>query len=135
MQNVESVRGLSSSCLTCLSPPICKFSGSPPSILSIFKQVYHDTFSFNKHIKRTKPYYDLSGGVFSRRFPFDLKATPLHAISRVSNHLILKRKQIRKESMHWSTSSGTRGLFLESPEMFSGPKSHLSNCNPLVFKS
>jgi len=26
----------------------------------------------------------------------------------------------------------TRGPFLESPENFSGPKSKLSNCNPLV---
>ena len=27
-----------------------------------------------------------------------------------------------------------RGLFLESPENLAGPKSHLSNCNPLFFK-
>lgn len=53
MQNVECVRGLSSSRLTYLSHPILKFSGSPPSILSICKQVHH-TFSLNKHIKRTQ---------------------------------------------------------------------------------
>ena len=28
----------------------------------------------------------------------------------------------------------SRGLFLESPENFSGPKSQLSHCNPLVLK-
>lgn len=111
-----------------LDHPLVFFQSANKFIMILF-------LSLNKHIKRTKPYYDLSGGVFSRRFPFDLKTTPLHAISRVPNHLILKRKEIRKESMHWSTSSGTRGLFLESPEMFSGPKSYLSNCNPLAFKS
>ena len=29
----------------------------------------------------------------------------------------------------------SRGLVLESPENFSGSKSQLSNCNPLVLKS
>ena len=42
-------------------------------------------------------------------------------------------------SMRGDTSfrltTGTRGLFLESPEKFSGPKSQLSNCNPIVLKS
>ena len=32
-------------------------------------------------------------------------------------------------------SNKTRGLFLKSPENFSGTKSQLSNCNPLVLKS
>ena len=29
----------------------------------------------------------------------------------------------------------SRGLFLESPENFSGSKNQLSNCNPLILKS
>ena len=33
------------------------------------------------------------------------------------------------------SSERDRGLFLESPEILSGPKSQLSNCNPLVLQS
>ena len=41
----------------------------------------------------------------------------------------------RSKFYEWLFEKRARGLFLESPEDFSGPKSQLSNSNPLVLKS
>ena len=42
-----------------------------------------------KAYKIKVPYDDLSRGVFTWRFPFDLKTGPLHTAGGVLNHLVL----------------------------------------------
>ena len=55
-----------------------------------------------------------------------------------SSSLALLLSVEAKKMMHSTTTQAlrkSRGLFLETPEYFFGPKSQLSNCHPLVLKS